>query len=803
MKGRSLSRGRSGGRAGGAGYDFQDLYVAWQLAKMLMGDRDPIKEVLWEKKVIDAGEGRGAEPTFVDDTIIWLRSGKEIYTQVKEMAPNGVWSIRNLISSGVIRQFWQQWDSTKLEYRRKTFLQLSSSGRVTPLRLVNEAALRARTPAELLSAETSTEVVNSVEAMAAYLDISPDEAELLRFLRAIIAEQLPDANEIYRFIIQSLALFSSEAPTVADRLVRIVAQSKQAGPSAGSSLTRPSLIDQLREDGIQTEILAGEASSGQATRKRGDSASNFLQAHGALQRNIFQSDPVLGREPFAIRDIYVDPYCRTVSWSRFSETVRSGVPSTSNEFPGRPMTEVILGQILDAELDDFIFIQGPPGSGKSAFGLSLANELLTHGLHPIRIALRDLRTLEHDARNTEIGKEMKRAIQVPEDHCDTDRTDMFIDGEIFRQRRWIPEKDIQICPYVLILDGWDEIRSHRPGSSERLLRRLLTYLQENLIEGHQPPVRVVLLGRSSRTLWKNIFLDYLRPRTPIHTILPFSPKQLDEFLRKLDSTIRKANLTKEEAESWKISSPARLRAIVSAYEEAFDELRVDDSHWTYSSDGPKGLELLCYPLLALLGTRLIAGTEVKVKTLLSDESTTLFRRLLDMTCEKAGRDSMDELRVERLGILFGAELREFLRSVATALEAQGGKSISYEELGPRIDPRDHIRKAPLKSTEDYTDKLNRLNLSYYFSEHRNSYEFSHPSLQGFIFAEHIVELLKKEARVFREEDGPTVDYSQDFENSDPFHTLSRRLSYLLAPQWLRNEVWNHRRELTHMGGRAR
>jgi hypothetical protein len=53
---RSRPKGRTGGRAGGAGYDFQDNYIAHQLAKLLAGnDRDPLIEVLWEKKSLDSG----------------------------------------------------------------------------------------------------------------------------------------------------------------------------------------------------------------------------------------------------------------------------------------------------------------------------------------------------------------------------------------------------------------------------------------------------------------------------------------------------------------------------------------------------------------------------------------------------------------------------------------------------------------------------------------------------------------------------------------------------------------------------
>ena len=72
---REPQRGRSGGRSrSGAGYDFQDVYLALQLAKLLMGDRDPLVQVLWEKKALD--NGAGTTRVHVDDAIIRVRSGQ-------------------------------------------------------------------------------------------------------------------------------------------------------------------------------------------------------------------------------------------------------------------------------------------------------------------------------------------------------------------------------------------------------------------------------------------------------------------------------------------------------------------------------------------------------------------------------------------------------------------------------------------------------------------------------------------------------------------------------------------------------
>src|SRR5438876_11738834 len=119
---RTQSRGRTGGRGGASGYDFQDIYVALQLTKLLMEEREPILDVLWEKRAIDFGADRGAEPVHVDDAIIRRRNGRCIYVQVKESAPRGGWSATNFVREGVASQFWNQWHEKSEADRPKTTL---------------------------------------------------------------------------------------------------------------------------------------------------------------------------------------------------------------------------------------------------------------------------------------------------------------------------------------------------------------------------------------------------------------------------------------------------------------------------------------------------------------------------------------------------------------------------------------------------------------------------------------------------------------------------------------------------------
>lgn len=250
-------RGRSGGRAGGAGYDFQDLYVAFQLAKLLMGDRNPIAEVMWEKKAVDWGDAEKshAEAVHVDDAIIHLHSGKRVYVQLKETAPAGGWSAAQIAQSGIALQLWRQWSSATPERRTRTVLRLASAGDVTPLTLLVDAALRSRTPAELASDEASAEVARDVEILGKALSLSVDNRQLLAFLKSIQAEQLPAADELENLIVRSLAPFGPSAADLAGRLIRLVARSKHAGPSARCSHTRDSLVAQLREEGVPYKAL--------------------------------------------------------------------------------------------------------------------------------------------------------------------------------------------------------------------------------------------------------------------------------------------------------------------------------------------------------------------------------------------------------------------------------------------------------------------------------------------------------------------------------------------------------------------
>ena len=114
-----------------------------------------------------------------------------------------------------------------------------------------------------------------------------------------------------------------------------------------------------------------------------------LQDHAARQRNIFRQEPVLGNEPFALSDVYVETDCGELKWRQIHTDKLD--PFDERNGGRAPLLETVLRYIGLDGFNDAIVIQGGPGAGKSAFTLKLSDELLRLGLLPIRIRLRNLR----------------------------------------------------------------------------------------------------------------------------------------------------------------------------------------------------------------------------------------------------------------------------------------------------------------------------------------------------------------------------------------------------------------------------
>lgn len=364
---RRQTRGRSGGRGGGAGYHFQDIYTALQLAKLLVGDRDAPIEILWEKKAIDWG--KGAEPLHVDDVIIHSSSGKKTYVQVKETAPSGKWSAEEFARSGVLTQFWREWSAKPLEDRATTILRLSSGGDVSPINLVVDASRRARTPRELLSDEVSAEVVEDLKLIAEHLSIDPSEPELLAFLRSIEAQQLPAAAELEGWIAECLVAAGDDDADLSNHLIQLVAQSKHAGPSARSSFTRASLVKALRDDGVTDDTLIAIGAL-EARHLRG--SSRGIDIGGTSSRT--------GEDA-------VDEYA-----AHFSDTYGAGLEALVSTTVQTKEGPIESAQLLDLlSMDIHYLVVGKSGTGKTHLAKHMALQAIRKSVLPIFLRACDYR----------------------------------------------------------------------------------------------------------------------------------------------------------------------------------------------------------------------------------------------------------------------------------------------------------------------------------------------------------------------------------------------------------------------------
>ncbi len=144
--------------------------------------------------------------------------------------------------------------------------------------------------------------------------------------------------------------------------------------------------------------------------------------------------------------------------------------------------------IMDEAHQDAVVIQGVAGAGKSSFTLRLCSELEKHGFHPLRIRLRDV------SLNANVTEALRKAILLHDDarplsEAYRSEEDLFLGGSLF-------EEGIgNICPWVLILDGWDEISLSAAKGFRAQVARMLGSVRDEYLKNRRPLVRVVITGR--------------------------------------------------------------------------------------------------------------------------------------------------------------------------------------------------------------------------------------------------------------------------------------------------------------------
>lgn len=539
--------------------------------------------------------------------------------------------------------------------------------------------------------------------------------------------------------------------------------------------------DQFRADLVEVLSHGETAARFEPFTKRlslGDSSAAYaaLNAHIERQRWLFEDRPVLNIEPFTLKDVYVDTDCGKLLWRDFLKSVESeqegsgeGFDPFSEEFGGRhPLLETVLEYIRNPRFNDAIVIQGVPGCGKSCFTLRLANVLRREGLRPLRIRLKFL-----DLKKS-LSEALAQVILLPEEDEDPALarlprcSDPFLHDSVFQEKTTFG--GAEICPYVLILDGWDEISVAVNEGFEIEVRRMLDNVRRQFLLPRTVKVRVVLTGRPSDAVERS---QFLRDETPVLSVREYTADQLESYAANIKSSLDHGSLS-GGAKMWR-------EVNWDTFESVFASYRRDRSE----------LDILGLPLLAHLSLRLLAQWHGGFEPLLSNR-TTLYRHLLDLTCAKAGKDPSDPDDLLGQARIKGDELRRMLRQTAVAITAYGNESIPFRELQLRLKKN---RKQAMEEAESASKEhpLTNLMISFYFKgghEHLGC-EFLHKSFREYLYAEAIIEKLKEHGRKLSGTSAMREQYWADFQESDPRRHFSRNLSQMLCSRPLTAEIETH------------
>jgi hypothetical protein len=505
-----------------------------------------------------------------------------------------------------------------------------------------------------------------------------------------------------------------------------------------------------------------------------DRAYALINAYVEKQRAEFTQIPRSGVLPVALSQVYVDTDCGRLMWQDIRGDGRAKfenrLDAFSEENGGR---HTLLGTVIDYLGDENfkepVIIQGSAGAGKSTFTLRLGVELLREGLIPIRIRVARLRT------DLPLLKSIHEVIVNTPDLFAPGQfskpTDVLLGGSIFDDATRF--RNAQISRYVLILDGWDEI-SAADKSYQAEVSRFLANTRTELLYRSNPPVRVVLTGRPSEALANASFLG---DDTPVLTMRPYTSEQLQDYLQRLRGFAEQQ---------------PRLSG------RAFDSI-VKRLIKRYREEGSRRFEVLSQPLLALLTFQVATECEKEEQiAALLENPTNLYRRLLDLTCSRAGKadqdadsDSARQVRIR------GQELRSILRRTAAAITTFGEECISFDELKPRarlsISERAKFTEGPSQD-RPWTPLI----VSFFFKaggEH-HGLEFLHKSFREYLYAEEIVECIKFHGAKQRGSVPvrPTDLGWQDFPiggDHDQRYDFSRSLCELVSAQNLSDEVREH------------
>jgi hypothetical protein len=329
----------------------------------------------------------------------------------------------------------------------------------------------------------------------------------------------------------------------------------------------------------------------------GDNAAAFaaINAHIERQRWLFEDRPLLNVEPFTLADVYVDSDCGKLQWKDFPAAGRSSHQEPgrkfdpfSEEWGGRhPLLDTVLGYLQDPRFNDAIVIQGAPGCGKSSFTLRLANELRRQGLRPLRVRLKFL-----DLRKN-LSAAIAEVVLLPEEGEDPAlsllprSSDPLLGDSIFHERTTFGQAEI--CPYVIILDGWDEISVAVNEGFEIEVRRMLDNVRRQFLHPRPVKVRVLLTGRPSHAVERS---QFLLDDTPVLTVRENTADQLASYVANVKTALNHPALptASENTEHWTDVKWDNVDRAVNSYREEKSKLEILGppllAHWILRTRTP-------------------------------------------------------------------------------------------------------------------------------------------------------------------------------------------------------------------------
>ena len=510
-------------------------------------------------------------------------------------------------------------------------------------------------------------------------------------------------------------------------------------------------------------------------------ADDYLAAHQAWLSWQYHDAPIFQKEPYALANVYIEPECGSLLWQQVVNDKKDPFQE-KDECGGRqPMLKTVLELMGNPDFSDLIAIQAGPGAGKSAFTLKLASALIDEGLQPILVKFRDLRLGSFSS----VHELLDDAIRIGFSDEESPNPDFDIISNLLEEPKQFRQADI--CKTVIILDGWDEVSLTGNESFKAQLSTWLPKISDYFIKKRGAKVRMVLTGRPSGEVSHS---GVLRKTTPLLTMRPMHPEQLQQYAQNISQYLidAKKNANKELKQiTWVLNLDA-LAPVFKNYDDWFHGERTQD----YDSTG----DFLGNPLLAYLSFRVFAETDKSPQDLIS-KPTALYHELINITVNHAGKGRDEGL--EDTAHRGGEDLKQLLQEVATTISILRGESVSYSELKARFEDSElPIPKQLLNEWYQQADTetvLQELVINFYFKGGNTNLgcEFLHKSFREYLFAEAIFSALLDAAEdqqgLF--ESSKAYQYWEDFDRDTPEYNLSRRLSYLLAPQWLTHEVRGH------------